>query len=93
DFSLVRLGPERAKRSERRQDILATGGVHIGGTDFDKYLSLATVMPLLGYGSLLRSGADIPSSYYFNLATWHTINQAYTRKSVAQLEDLVRDAQ
>jgi len=92
DFSLVRLGPERAKRLERREDILATGGVHIGGTDFDKYLSLATVMPLLGYGSLLRSGADIPSSYYFNLATWHTINQAYTRKSVVRLEDLVRDA-
>ncbi len=92
DFSLVRLGPGRAGRTERRDDILATGGVHIGGTDFDKYLSLASVMPLLGYGSVLRSGADIPSSYYFNLATWHTINQAYTRKSIAQLADLVRDA-
>ncbi|MFL6673572.1 MAG: Hsp70 family protein [Massilia sp.] len=92
DFSLVRLGPARAGRAERRDDILATGGVHIGGTDFDKYLSLASVMPLLGYGSQLVSGADIPSSYYFNLATWHTINQAYTRKSIAQLDDLVRDA-
>ncbi|WP_020652336.1 Hsp70 family protein [Massilia niastensis] len=92
DFSLVRLGPQRATRLERRDDILATGGVHIGGTDFDKYLSLAAVMPLLGYGSSLRSGAAIPSSYYFNLATWHTINQAYTRKSVAQLADLARDA-
>jgi hypothetical chaperone protein len=92
DFSLVRLGPDRAGRSERRDDILATGGVHIGGTDFDKYLSLASVMPLLGYGSNLVSGAPVPSSYYFNLATWHTINQAYTRKSIAQLEDLARDA-
>ena len=92
DFSLVRLGPQRAGRSERRDDILANGGVHIGGTDFDKYLSLASVMPLLGHGSTLRSGAAIPSSYYFNLATWHTINQAYTRKSVAQLADLARDA-
>lgn len=92
DFSLVRLGPGRAGKPERRDDILATGGVHIGGTDFDKYLSLATVMPLLGYQSTLRSGAEIPSSYYFNLATWHTINQAYTRKSIAQLDDLVRDA-
>jgi hypothetical chaperone protein len=92
DFSLVRLGPQRAPRLERRDDILATGGVHIGGTDFDKYLSLAAVMPLLGYGGTLLSGAQIPSSYYFNLATWHTINQAYTRKSVAQLDDLVRDA-
>jgi hypothetical chaperone protein len=92
DFSLVRLGPDRAGRVERREDILATGGVHIGGTDFDKYLSLASVMPLLGYGSALVSGAPVPSSYYFNLATWHTINQAYTRKSIAQLEDLARDA-
>lgn len=92
DFSLVRLGPDRAGRVERREDILATGGVHIGGTDFDKYLSLASVMPLLGYGSTLVSGAPVPSSYYFNLATWHTINQAYTRKSIAQLEDLARDA-
>jgi hypothetical chaperone protein len=92
DFSLVRLGPDRAGRAERRDDILATGGVHIGGTDFDKYLSLASVMPLLGHGSALLSGAPVPSSYYFNLATWHTINQAYTRKSSAQLADLARDA-
>jgi hypothetical chaperone protein len=92
DFSLVRLGPDRAGRIERRDDILATGGVHIGGTDFDKYLSLASVMPLLGHGSTLLSGAPVPSSYYFNLATWHTINQAYTRKSIVQLEDLARDA-
>jgi len=92
DFSLVRLGPERAGRVDRRDDILATGGVHIGGTDFDKYLSLASVMPLLGHGSALVSGAAVPSGFYFNLATWHTINQAYTRKSIAQLADLVRDA-
>lgn len=92
DFSLVRLGPARAGRADRRDDILATGGVHIGGTDFDKYLSLAAVMPLLGHGSALLSGAAVPSSYYFNLATWHTINQAYTRKSIAQLADLVRDS-
>jgi hypothetical chaperone protein len=92
DFSLVRLSPERASSVERRDDILASGGVHIGGTDFDKYLSMAAVMPLLGYGSMLLSGAQVPSSYYYNLATWHTINQAYTRKSVAQLDELVRDA-
>ena len=92
DFSLVRLSPRRALKADRRDDILATGGVHIGGTDFDKYLSLDAAMPLLGYKSLLKNNSEIPSSYYFNLATWHTINQAYTRKAQAQLEDLVRDA-
>lgn len=92
DFTLVRLGPERVARAERAADILATGGVHIGGTDFDKYLSLSSVMPLLGYGSQFQSGAEVPSSYYFNLATWHTINQAYTRKMQAQLTEMIRDA-
>jgi len=92
DFTLVRLGPDRVARSERMDDILATGGVHIGGTDFDKYLSLSGVMPLLGYGSQFLSGAEVPSSYYFNLATWHTINQAYTRKMQAQLTEMIRDA-
>jgi hypothetical chaperone protein len=92
DFSLVRLSPERARKAERRDDILATGGVHIGGTDFDKYLSLSSVMPLLGYGSRLNNNSEVPSSYYFNLATWHTINLAYTKKIWVQLADVARDA-
>jgi hypothetical chaperone protein len=92
DFSLVRLSPERAKKAERFDDILANDGVHIGGTDFDKYLSLATVMPLLGLGSRLRSQAEVPSSYYFNLATWHTINLAYTKKATLELKEVYRDA-
>ncbi|MFL9879316.1 Hsp70 family protein [Herbaspirillum rhizosphaerae] len=91
DFSLVRLSPERAKKAERRDDILANGGVHIGGTDFDKYLSLASVMPLLGLGSKLTSNSEVPSSYYFNLATWHTINLIYTRKAWQQLQDVYRE--
>lgn len=91
DFSLVRLSPERAKKNDRRDDILANGGVHIGGTDFDKYLSLSSVMPLLGLGSKLTSGSEVPSGYYFNLATWHTINLIYTRKSWQQLQDVARE--
>ena len=91
DFSLVRLAPQRAANSERRDDILATGGVHIGGTDFDKYLSLSSVMPMLGLGSRLQNNSEVPSSYYFNLATWHTINQIYTRKAWLQLKDVHRE--
>lgn len=81
DFSLIRLGPQRAGRADRREDILAHGGVHIGGTDFDKQLSMAHVMPLFGLGGQLKTGKDVPSTQYANLACWHTINQAYTRKA------------
>ena len=80
DFSIVRLSPQRARAAERWSDVLANTGVHIGGTDFDKQLSLASVMPLLGHRSLLKSGREMPASIYFNLATWHTINFAYARQ-------------
>ena len=56
DFSLVRVGPERAKggpgRAERRDDILANHGVHLAGTDFDRHVELACILPLLGYRTL-----------------------------------------
>ena len=92
DFSLVRLSAARAAVTDRRDDILATGGVHIGGTDFDKYLSLASFMPLFGLGTQLRNNTEVPSGYYFNLATWHTINLAYTKKIGAQLNEVYQEA-
>ena len=92
DFSLVRLSPERAKKADRRDDILANGGIHTGGTDFDKALSLTSVMPMLGMGSALLGGRQMPSAQFFNLATWHTINLAYTRKSLAEIQDMHRHA-
>jgi len=92
DFSIVRLSPQRAKAAERWGDVLANTGVHIGGTDFDKQLSLASVMPLLGHRGQLKSGREMPASIYFNLATWHTINFAYARQVWTEQQRLVLDA-
>ncbi len=93
DFSLVRLSPARRVLAERQADILATGGVHIGGTDFDRQLSLAGVMPLFGYGSRMKSDALMPTSHHINLATWHTINAVYAQKSRIALENMRYDIQ
>ncbi|AIZ35406.1 Hsp70 family protein [Pseudomonas parafulva] len=91
DFTLIRLSPERHRLDARQDDILATGGVHIGGTDFDKQLSLQGVMPLFGYGSRMKSGALMPTSYHLNLATWHTINALYGQKSQLALGNMRYD--
>ncbi|EIK96491.1 molecular chaperone DnaK [Pseudomonas sp. M47T1] len=91
DFSLIRLAPERHNIDDRHSDILATGGVHIGGTDFDKQLSLQGVMPLFGYGSRMKSGAFMPTSHHMNLATWHTINSVYSQKSQLALGSMRYD--
>ena len=91
DFSLVRLAPERRELDQRQDDILATGGVHIGGTDFDKQLSLDGVMPLFGYGTRMKSDALMPTSHHLNLATWHTINAAYAQKAQLALKSMRYD--
>lgn len=85
DFSLVRVGPERMKRIERKDDVLAHHGVHVAGTDFDRRVELATVLRELGYQSLDPEGREVPNRIYFDLATWHLINTIYTPKRVSEL--------
>ena len=53
---------------------------------------MRSLKSLLGMGSRLRSGRQMPSAQYFNLATWHTINFAYTRKAWAEILDMHRQA-
>ncbi|GJD59404.1 Hsp70 family protein [Methylobacterium dankookense] len=93
DFSIVRLSPERHARAERADDILANDGVRIGGTDFDRMLSLGTVMPLMGLGSPMRRGdLAVPNAYFHDLATWSSINRLYNPKTLREIEETRRDA-
>lgn len=93
DFSIVRLSPERHAKAERGSDILANDGVRIGGTDFDRRLSLGTVMPLLGLGSAMNRGdLDVPNAYFHDLATWSSINRLYNAKTLREIEEVRRDA-
>lgn len=90
DFSIVRVSPKGRTRLDRRTDVLASTGVHVGGTDFDKYLSLAQIMPHLGFRSFqrLRPELQLPSAIYFDLATWHRIAFLYNRKVLTSLKEM-----
>ena len=93
DFSVIRIGPERLKRADRREDILGNDGVRVGGTDFDTLLSLDAVMPELGLGTYLyEKNLPMPNALYFELATWPTINFTYTHKNERELRTLVADS-
>ncbi len=88
DFTVVRLGPTLMHKTNRADDVLATTGVHIGGTDFDQKLSLGQVMPLLGYGHLGPDSREVPNRVFFDLSTWHLINWQYQPKALAQAKAL-----
>ena len=88
DFSLVRVGPQRRKQVERKDDILANHGVHIAGTDFDRRIELQQILPTCGYGSLGPTGREVPSKIYFDLATWHLINTTYGPARLLELAQM-----
>jgi hypothetical chaperone protein len=93
DFSVVRVSPDRARSRDRREDILGFTGVHIGGTDFDRQLAVARVMPAMGLGSRLRQkGLNAPSWYFHDLATWHRINFLYEPKVLTEVRGVLRDS-
>ncbi len=93
DFSIVRLGPKRHGKVDRAADILANDGVRIGGTDFDRQLSLGVIMPLFGFGSAMkRPGLDVPSSYFHDLATWSNINRMYEPRVIADIRRVRQEA-
>jgi hypothetical chaperone protein len=90
DFSVVRVGPERRMRPDRRADILASHGVHSAGTDFDRQVELARILPALGFGAFGparpgRAPLEVPSRIYFDLATWHLINTVYRPQRVMEI--------
>jgi hypothetical chaperone protein len=93
DFSIVRLGPHRRALVDRRSDILANAGVRVGGTDFDRDLNLAAIMPLLGYRSAMRRrGLAAPNHYFTDLATWAKINFLYVPKVLSEMRAVRRES-
>ncbi|TXT39849.1 MAG: putative chaperone protein [Comamonadaceae bacterium] len=91
DFTMIQLVAGSPRRQHRHQDILATRGIHLGGTDFDRLLDLACVMPLLGYGQRTPSGRELPNRIFYELSTWHLVHHTSSRKSLAEARDLWHD--
>ncbi len=93
DVSILRVSPARAVQADRQADILGNDGIRVGGTDFDRLLSLAEAMPDLGFGSTTGGGKSfMPRHYYLDLATWHRINMLYTQRTASDLKALRLDA-
>ncbi len=77
-------------------NIIANHGIRIGGTDFDRAISIEHVMPLLGKGAQLRKhlGAGTlvaPNAIFNDLATWEKIPFLYssdTSRMVAEMNSL-----
>ncbi len=88
DFSVFR---SRGAKPE----ILANHGIRLGGTDFDRAMSLAHAMPLFGFGGQLHRAMGtgllpVPSEPYIDLATWAKIPFLYTAEMRRMVSEMIR---
>lgn len=94
DFTVVRLAPERHAAADRTADLLANGGLRLGGTDYDRHLSMAAFMPELGRGTLQKRGdIELPSAAYWDLSTWSDIHKLYEPRRLEELRQIRQSAQ
>ena len=82
-------------RRDGRLEVLASNGIRLGGTDFDKALSLGHAMPLLGYGAQI--GAEFgskthaaPRALFHDLASWEKIPFVYDAALLREVTRWVR---
>src|SRR5437879_2223560 len=83
DFTIAKLN-KHAKNHENK--ILSIGGIHIAGTNFDKCLSLKSMMPELGlhsnYKTFEGKWSPVPPTLHNEMATWHKIGFCYNKKNI-----------
>ncbi|HSI41955.1 MAG TPA: Hsp70 family protein [Xanthobacteraceae bacterium] len=94
DFTVVRLSPDRHRAADRGADLLANDGLRLGGTDYDRYLSMAAFMPALGHRSLQKRGdIEIPAGPFWDLSTWASVNHLYDPKRLTEIKSIRYTAQ
>lgn len=81
--------------SELGLNFLATKGVHIGGTDLDKEVSLECIMPEYGRGTLMSDEfkfkvIPVPENIFASLSTWHRINSLYSKQALSDIRAIKR---
>jgi hypothetical chaperone protein len=95
DFSLLRVGPSRA-RSRGARSILGNAGVDVAGDAFDGKLVRHCVSPLLGRGaefvSFFGRRLPVPEWIYAHLERWHHVSMLKSRRTLQLLIDLRREA-
>ncbi|HEY5903003.1 MAG TPA: Hsp70 family protein [Anaerolineales bacterium] len=92
DFSAIRLGPERIRRPDRLQDILAVGGLALGGNTFDEEIMESQLMKYFGadYSGATMTGVAIHLPYWIQaqLRSWYTIPLLNERDTLRFINEL-----
>jgi len=78
DFTFLELDPEKANAKDRTKDMIASGGIYIGGDSFDSAFMWSKGTPYFGKDTLYEATPGkvlkVPNSLFDNICTWDKMN-------------------
>lgn len=90
DFTVMTLGPEKYKNSNRKEDMIAKGGVYIGGDSFDSSFMAQALTPYFGKHLLYESAPgkmlEVPNVLFDNITSWEKMNFFNVHKLIREIE-------
>ncbi|MGA9524943.1 MAG: Hsp70 family protein [Myxococcaceae bacterium] len=95
DFTLMRLGPSRREARDRREDVVASGGVYIGGDNFDAAIVEHRLLQWFGQGATylaLNKRLELPAWITRRLLAWHELTLLRERSMLEFLRKAKEDS-
>jgi len=92
DYTIIKVGGENRYKLDRKDDILSTYGVYVGGNTFDSQIIKNFISPFLGKGTLYKNMGkemEISGSLYTDLSQWHLFQRMYNRDTISSIEKLI----
>ena len=78
DFTYLELDPDKIGSKDRRNDIIATGGIYIGGDSFDSAFMWEKGTPYFGKYTMYEAAPGkmlkVPVSLFANICSWEQMN-------------------
>ncbi len=90
DFTVMKLGPEKYKTPDRTKDIVAQGGIYIGGDSFDSSFMSSELTPYFGKNVLYESSPgkmlEVPGMLFDSITSWEKMNFFNVHKLVREID-------
>lgn len=91
DFTYLTLDPQKAGSKDRKGDMMASGGIYIGGDSFDSAFMWEKGTPYFGRNVQYKAGQDkyltVPRSLFANICTWEKMNFLNAPRVKKEIDD------
>lgn len=91
DFTYLGLDPDRANTADRKKDMIASGGIYIGGDSFDSAFMWDKGTPYFGKDTLYEASPGkllkVPVSLFDNICSWDKMNFFNSLRIKKSMED------